>query len=98
MAAICSCTLTLPRLELAGQEGDLAVDHEARSHLEDVRASTEQARVLHHLGAPPAGLDHHLHAGAVARLERSRGEQRELTSAVRKSDAPRPRSVPSRSV
>ena len=69
----------LPRLELVREEGGLAVDHEAGAHLEDVRALAEQASVLHHLRAPPSRLDHHLRPGAVARLERARREQRELT-------------------
>ncbi len=38
----------------------------------------EQPGVLHHLGPAAARLDHHLHPGPVAGLERPRGQQREL--------------------
>ena len=82
-AAICAWTVSaLARLEVAGEEGQLAVDHQARAHLEDVGGLAEQPRVLHHLGAPAARLDHHLHPGAVAGLERARGEQREVALGV----------------
>ena len=69
--------LALARLQVAGQEGQLAVDHQARADLEDVGRLAQQARVLHHLRAPAARLDHDLDAGAVARLERARREQGE---------------------
>src|SRR5918999_441662 len=75
-------------LELARQEGELAVDDHPRAHLEDVRGLAEEAGVLHHLGTPPARLDHHLDAGPVTGLERSRGEQGEL--ALRGAEERRP--------
>ena len=66
------------RLELAGEERELPVDHEARPQLEDVGALADQPGVLHHLGAPPARVDHHLRPGPVAGLERPGGQQREV--------------------
>ena len=71
--------LDLAWLEVACEERGLAVDHETRAHLEDVRRLPDQAGVLHHLRAPATRCDHHLGAGPVARLERSRSEQREIT-------------------
>ena len=74
--------LAIAGLELSGEEGLLAVDHHARSHLEDVRGLAEQASVLHHLRPPPPRLDHHLHAGAVACLEGPGRQEREVALAV----------------
>jgi hypothetical protein len=70
--------LVLTRLELVREEGRLAVDHHGRADLEDVRRLADQAGVLHHLRAPATRLDHHLRAGAMARLERPRRQQREV--------------------
>ena len=68
----------LARLQLPGQEAQLPVDDHARADLEDIGALSDQARVLHHLRAPPAGLDDHLGPHPVAGFERARGEQREI--------------------
>ena len=78
VAAISSCgRLPVARGELAAEQALLAVDHHARAHLVDVRALADQPRVLHHLRLAPARLQHHLHAGAVACLQRAGGQQRE---------------------
>jgi hypothetical protein len=68
----------LARLQVARQEGQLAVHDQPAADLEDVRALAHQTRVLHHLRAPPARLDDHLGAGAVAGLERARRQEREV--------------------
>ena len=73
--------LAVARLELA-EVGVLAVDVQAAPDLVDVGGLPEQARVLHHLRLAPAGLEHHLDARAVARLERARGKQREVALGV----------------
>src|SRR5207249_4864222 len=55
---------------------------------EDVGRLAEQARVLHDLDAPAAGLDHDLDAGAVAGLERPGGQQGEVSLAVAEEGGP----------
>jgi hypothetical protein len=55
---------------------------QAASDLVDVGALPEQARVLHHLRLAPPGLDHDLDARAVARLECTRRQQREVPVGV----------------
>src|SRR5215218_7561047 len=83
------------RLDVPGEEGQLALDHHAGAHLEDVGALPHEAGVLHHLSAPAPGLDHHLGARAVAGLECAGGEQGEIAlgRAEERSALPEQRAV-----
>ena len=70
------------RDQAAGQQLELAVEHERRARLVDERALAEQARGALDVRPPAAGEQHDLGAGARAGLQGPRAQQRERAVAV----------------
>jgi hypothetical protein len=86
--------LPVARLEVAAEQRVLPLDHDAASELVDERGQAQQPRVLEQHLAPAAGHRHDLDPGPEARLERTRGQQREGTLAVAEHGGSAPQQGP----
>jgi hypothetical protein len=74
--------LAVLRDQRAGQPVQLAIEHDARSRLERVRADAHDPCVVEQRRLAAAGVEHHLDAGPVAGFQRADPEEGERSVAA----------------